>query len=150
MINSNRRWLGPVTQRAIWAATHAPTGTAKDDNDGDGVSNGVKYVLGGSKNTTDVGKLPKVSTTLGGDMVFTFTRDQASIDGTTIVAIEVGIDLATWPSPSPNAVPAGATGPVNPGVTVVKDSPTGFDTVTLTVPQAPDSKEFARLKVSVP
>jgi hypothetical protein len=34
-------------------------------------------------------------------------------------------------------------------VTVVKNTPTDFDTVTLTVPQAPDAEKFARLKVTV-
>ncbi|MCX6878549.1 MAG: Ig-like domain-containing protein [Verrucomicrobia bacterium] len=132
---------------ASWAATNAPTGTPGADYDGDGVSNGVEYVLGGTKDTNDLDKLPRTSTS-GGDLFFIFERDPASIDGSTTVVIEVGTDLATW---TPYAVPDGATGPVNPGVTVVKDWPVvGKDTVTLTVPQAPDSSKFARLKVTVP
>jgi hypothetical protein len=43
-------------------------------------------------------------------------------------------------------VPDAATGPVNLGVTVVEDTSSGFDTVTLTVPKDAASK-FARLKV---
>jgi hypothetical protein len=84
----------------------------------------------------------------GGDIVFTFDRDQKSIDGPTTAIIEVGTTLASWPETC--TVPDGATGPVNPGVTVVKDPSVGFDTVTLTVPQAPDTRKFARLKVTVP
>jgi hypothetical protein len=38
---------------------------------------------------------------------------------------------------------------VGPPVTVAEDSPAGFDTVTLTVPQSPDTKKFARLKVVI-
>ena len=132
---------------ASWAAINATTGTAADDFDGDGVSNGAEYVLGGTKNTNDLSKLPAISTS-GGNVIFTFKRDPKSIDGTTTVAIEVGTDLATWPSPSPYAVPDGAASNV-PGVTVVKGIPAGFDTVTLSVPQAPDAKKFARLKVVV-
>ena len=133
------------TPYQAWAATNAPTGTAKDDADGDGVSNAVEYVLGGSKNTNDVAKLPKASTS-GGNVLFTFTRDQKSIDGTTTVAFEVSADLATWPS----AYTVGAdTAHSDSGVTVIKDTSPGFDTVTLTVPQGSGSGKFARLKVLV-
>ena len=133
---------------ASWAATNAPTGTSGDDFDGDGVTNGAEYVLGGTAATNDLGKLPTL-TTSGGDLVFTFKRVQASIDGSTTVEIEVGTDLLNWPVPSKYAVPDTATGPVNPGVTVVKDAPADFDTITLTVPRAPDATKFARLKVTV-
>ena len=81
-----------ISGYAGWAATNAPTGSAKDDYDGDGVSNGVEYVLGGTKSTNDSGKLPKVSTS-GANLLFTFTRDQKSIDGTTVVTIEVDTDI---------------------------------------------------------
>ena len=135
---------------AAWAATNAPTGTANDDFDGDGVTNGVEYVLGGTKDTNDVGKQPKPSID-GGDMLFTFVRDQASIDGSTSVFIEVGNNLVGWSTaPSPYSVPDGAVS-ANPGVSVVKDSPVaGFDTVTLRVVRAPDTRKFARLRVVVP
>ena len=143
-----RRLLLTVTAPsgyAGWAVTHAPTGTAKDDYDGDGVSNAVEYVLGGSKTTNDRAKLPQ-ATTSGGNLVFTFLRDQKSIDGATSVAIEVGSDLVNWPNSY--AVPDSAAAN-NPGVSVVKNSSPGFDTVTLTLPQAVGAK-FARLKVLVP
>ena len=110
----------------------------------------MEYILGGDKNTNDLGKMPQTSTD-GGDMLFTFERSQASIDGSTTVVIEVSTDLATWnTSPSPYAVPdVAATN--NPGVSVVKDSPVaGMDTVTLRLPRAPDNRKFARLVVIVP
>ena len=136
---------GAASGYASWAATNAPTGTAADDFDGDGVTNAVEYVLGGTKLTNDLGKLPVISTS-GGDMVFTFYRDQASIDGTTTVNIEVGTTLASWPD-SYN-VPDGATTGV---VTVQKNNPSaGTDKVTLTVAQTPDAKKFARLHVATP
>jgi fibronectin-binding autotransporter adhesin len=129
-----------------WAAVNAPSGTSADDFDGDGVSNAVEYVLGGDKDTNDLGKLPVLSTT-GGNLVFSFKRDQESIDGTTTVAIQVGTTLGDWPlSYAVGADTAGSA----PEVTVAKDAPaTGTDTVTLTIPQAPDLKKFARLNVTV-
>ncbi|MCX6879608.1 MAG: hypothetical protein NTW21_38255 [Verrucomicrobia bacterium] len=142
--------LGGSPGYAGWAATNAPTGGANDDYDGDGVYNGVEYVLGGDKDTNDLGKLPQ-SSTAGGDALFTFVRDQASIDGSTTLAVETSTDLVDWATPpSPYAVPSGSSSN-NPGVSVAKDSPVaGMDTVTLRLQRAPDEKKFARLKVTVP
>ena len=129
-----------------WAANNAPTGTAVDDYDGDGVRNGVEYVLGGTKESNDLGKLPKVATS-GGNLIFSFERKQAAIDGTTTLVIETGTTLAAWPGSYP--VPDGAV-VANPGLTVTKDLPTvGTDTVTLTLPQAAGATKFVRLKVTV-
>jgi autotransporter-associated beta strand protein len=132
-----------------WKTTNAPSGEPDADFDGDGVSNAVEFVLGGDKNTNDRAKLPEVRTS-GANMTFSFKRDQDSIDPKIFVMIEVGTDLVTWPTPpSPYAVPDGAT--VNsPGVTVQKGIPEGgTDTVTLTLPLAPDATKFARLKVVI-
>ena len=132
-----------------WAVTNgnAPTGEPDDDYDGDGVSNAVEFVLGGDKDTNDLDKLP-AATASGTDMTFTFVRDEASVDGNVDVTIEVSNDLVTWDAgASPYAVPDSATGPVNPGVTVVDNGDT--HTVTLTIPKAPDSMKFARLKVVI-
>jgi len=129
---------------ASWKAVNAPTGTASDDYDGDGVTNAVEYILGGTKDTKDLSKLPAVSTS-GANLVLTFQRAQASIDGSTTVTIQVGTSLSFWPD-SYN-VP-GTAQANNPGVTVVKDTSLGFDTVTLTVPRGSDGKKFARLVVT--
>lgn len=127
-----------------WTSTNAPTGTAADDFDGDGVENGIEYVLGGTSTSRDAARLPKLSTN-GGNMILSFIRDQASIDGTTTLAIETGTNLTNWPASY--IVPGGAVAN-NPGLTVVKNSPTsGKDTVTLTLPITPGSPRFARIKV---
>jgi hypothetical protein len=133
-----------VAGYASWKAVNAPTGTPDEDYDGDGVSNGVEYGIGGTKDTNDLSKQPAVST-IGANLLFTFQRAQASIDGTTAVAIQVGSELNIW-LVSYNVPGTAQTN--NPGVTVVKDTSLGFDTVTLTVPRAPDAKKFARLVVT--
>ncbi|MFZ9938494.1 MAG: autotransporter-associated beta strand repeat-containing protein, partial [Luteolibacter sp.] len=140
-------WLvhtGAASPYTTWASTNAPTGNPDDDYDGDGVSNAVEFVLGGLATTNDLGKLPTLATN-GTNMTFTFTRTQSSIAASTVVTIEVGTNLSTWPDSY--AVPDEAASN-NPGVTVVKNSPTDFDTVTLTVPQTAGAK-FARLKVAI-
>ena len=127
-----------------WAAANAPTGSSSDDYDGDGVSNALEWVFGGDKDTNDSAKLPDVSTS-GGNLLFTFVRDQDSITDDTDLVIEVGTDLATWPGSY--AVPDAPE--LNlPGVTVV-DNIDGTDTVTLSVPMSPDTEKFARIKVTI-
>ena len=131
-----------------WKAANAPGSNPDDDTDGDGVTNAVEFVLGGTSATNDLDKLP-VAATSGTDMTFTFVRDETSVEASTAVTIEVSTDLVNWNSgSSPYAVPnADTAGPVNPGVTVVDNGAT--HTVTLTIPQAPDTKKFARLKVVI-
>ena len=128
-----------------WASTNAPV-TGSDltaDEDADGVTNGIEFVVGGTISTNDLEKLPTASTD-STNMTFSFERAQQSIDPSVAVSIEVGTDLVNWPDIYP--VPGAAT--AGPPMTVLKDSSPGFDTVTLSVPKAPFASRFARLKVS--
>jgi fibronectin-binding autotransporter adhesin len=134
-----------------WATTNAPGSAPGDDFDGDGVGNALEFVLGGLATTNDISKLPVFSTNEG-NMIFSFFRDQDSIDPKTALSIEVSTDLVNWNTiPSPYVVPDADTGGViQPGVTVDADNPsTGTDKVTLSVPQSPDALKFARLKVII-
>ncbi len=132
----------------IWSATNAPGQTAGQDHDGDGVSNGVEYVLGGSATTQDSGNLPKVTVT-GGNLVFTFKRIQSSKTLDTSMAIEVGTTLAAWPSSyTVGNDNSGSNAGSSAGVTVT-DNLDGYDTVTLTIDQASDPKKFSRLNVTI-
>ncbi|MEO5715170.1 MAG: autotransporter-associated beta strand repeat-containing protein [Luteolibacter sp.] len=131
---------------ASWKITNAPTGTPSDDYDGDGVSNGVEFILGGLASTNDLAKLP-APTIVGSNLIFTFVRDDAAAasPGTT-VQIEVGTTLATWPDVYTVGVDTASS---TAGVTVTDYGTTDTVTVTLTIPQAPDAAKFARLKVRV-
>jgi methionine-rich copper-binding protein CopC len=127
-----------------WAATNTLGSTAEEDFDSDGVPNAIEFVLGGDKNTNDLSKLP-TATISGGNMTFTFVRDRDSVHANVSVAIEVGTELGVWPNVftvGPNTAGSSA------GVTVT-DNGNGTDTITLTVPQVPDTRKFARLKVGI-
>ncbi|MCU0793924.1 MAG: autotransporter-associated beta strand repeat-containing protein [Opitutaceae bacterium] len=128
----------------VWRAAQAPATGADPaaDEDGDGVSNLLEFVLGGSAGSPDRGRLPRVSVS-GGNLVFTFTRDQRSLGAVAALAVETSEDLVTW---NAVVVPDQAT-TANPGVSVVKGVPAGFDTVTLSVPH-PGPRLFARLRVT--
>ena len=147
-LNSSGYLVDAPAGYASWKAINAPgvgPGTTPgEDYDGDCVSNGAEFVLGGTKDTNDLSLLPTISTS-GANMVFSFQRSQASIDGTTTVAIEDSPDLISWPDSYNVPGPAQVN---NPGVTVEKDTSVGFDTITLTVPRAPDAAKFARLLVT--
>jgi len=128
----------------VWVASNATTGGPTDDFDGDGVANAIEFILGGSKDTLDLDKLPTLATP-GTEMTFTFVRDRGSIDPSVNVMIDVSTDLTTWPDP----FTVGAdTASSSAGVTVTNNGD-GSDTITLTTPQSTDTQIFARLKVVI-
>lgn len=128
-----------------WALTNAISSAPNADKDGDGVNNAIEFVLGGTVGGNDLDKLPTVSTTAT-DMIFSFKRARSSIDGVTGLTIELGTTLSAWPT---FFTVGTTTGNSTPGVVVTPNTPTGFDTITLTVPQDSDPKKFARLKATV-
>jgi fibronectin-binding autotransporter adhesin len=119
---------------------------AGDDPDKDGVSNAVEWVVGGNPATgSDVGKLP-VATTPGSNFVVSFKRDQDSKVAGTSVAIQVSTTLIDWPV----VYDVGDTTATSSGGVTVTDNLDGTDTVTLTLPLAPeDPAKFARLRVTI-
>lgn len=130
---------------ASWEIDNGVVGAgAAADSDGDGVSNGIEYVLGGSTAAQDAGKLP-VITTPGGNMVFTFKRAQSSKTAEVTTTIEVGTTLSAFPS---HYNVGNDTVGSDTGV-VVFDNGDGTDTVTLTIAKGADVKKFARLKVTI-
>ena len=135
----------PPGSYAAWASTNAPGGTPDLDFDGDGVRNGIEYLLGGTGFTKDASLLPTTSLS-GANILFSFKRIQSSINANTIVTIQAGSTLQAWPgSYNVGTDSAGSSA----GVTVVKGVPVGYDTVTLSIPRAPDAKKFFRLNVSI-
>lgn len=127
---------------AGWANTKGLSGDPADDFDNDGLSDAVEYVLGTDPKVASAGG-PAVSTS-GSDMVVTFDRTHASLTPDVSVDIEVGTDLAGWPDVY-HVGPIG--GPSSSEVAVADQG--DHDTITLTVPRAPDTAKFARMRVTV-
>lgn len=139
-----KRLLLTVTPYESWAAANSPSENPDDDFDHDGVPNAIEFVLGGDKNTNDASKLPSIATP-DSNMTFSFIRDQDSVGSGVSVAIEVGTNLTTWP----DVFTVGAnTANSTTGVTVTHNG-NGTDTVTLTIPQATETRKFGRLKVTL-
>jgi len=116
-----------------------------DDPDKDGVTNALEWVLGGNPaSVIDTQKLPAV-TTPGGNLMFTFKRDQDSKAAGTLVAIETGTTLDVWPV----VYNVGDTTATSSSGVTVTSNPDGTDTITLTIPRAPDQSKFARLRVTI-
>jgi autotransporter-associated beta strand protein len=138
----------PLAGYALWASINAPhTGTDPNaDEDQDGVANAIEYLLGGTLATPDAARLPQVSTA-SDNVLFTFHRSQSAIDGTTTVDIQTATNLLEWRPADTHMVPDHAAAN-HPGVTVIKNSPPGYDTVTLVLPKSPDSRKFVRLRVT--
>jgi autotransporter-associated beta strand protein len=127
---------------AGWAALNGLSGDPVADFDKDGLPDAVEYVLGSSPTEADGGA--PVGSVVGENLVFTFTRDDASLTPDIEVAVEVGTSLATWP----DVYEVGEdTASSDEGIVVTDNG--SSDTITLTVPVAPDPKKFARLVVTV-
>lgn len=117
---------------AAWASTNSTAQTIDLDHDGDGVSNGVEYFLGGNTDTTGFTATPGVIDTAG-TLSVTWTK-AAGYTGT------YGVDFVVETS----ATLSGAWTAETLGVNVVI---TGND-VKYTFPTG--TKNFARLKVTGP
>jgi len=134
-----------LTGYAAWAETQAPNNLPDDDFDGDGVRNCIEYILGGDRFGPDTAKLPEFLKD-GDTLAFRFLRDQNSIDGSTVVTIELGDDPGNLTEVHP--VPDAAVS--NPeGMNVIKDSSPGFDTILFTIPVGENTRKFGRLRVTL-
>lgn len=133
---------GGGTGFQIWAGSHGLTGADADfaaDPDGDGISNGIEFVIGGEPNPaapdTDSNAGLPLATRAGGDFVFTFTRTHSSAYLNPFV--EFSSDLQSpWIT---------ATDPENAGISITPD--TAVDVISVAIPYGMNPRLFARLRV---
>lgn len=111
-----------------------------DDPDGDGFSNLLEYVLGGTPSLHDATTIAPVPTKSGNDYILTFKRSDRS-ESDTVQTLEYGNDLIGWTS-----IPIGAISAAP--VVVEENVPSAdLDQVTVTLPTNGATQFFARLKV---
>jgi hypothetical protein len=107
------------------------------DPNGNGIPNGLEFVLGGDPATTDIVAQLPIATIQGGDLVFTFSRTDAS------AYLNPTVEFATDLS-GPWATAVHGAG----GVTIQTTGATPSDTVTVTIPRNGAARIFARLRAS--
>jgi autotransporter-associated beta strand protein len=116
------------------------SGGPAGDDDYDGITNLLEYVLCGNPRAASSGILP-TATASSENLVFTFRRIHSTTADTTQV-FQHCTDLSGWAD-----VPIVAGGMV----AILPDTPhLGTDTVTITVPEGTNPRIFGRLKVSTP
>jgi autotransporter-associated beta strand protein len=140
---------------ATWAEANDLDGSPgkeagfNDDPDGDGVANGLEWILGGNPRDGQSGSLITTTASAGGGLTLSFTRNEDSI-GIATLAVDYNATLASpWNSA---AIGATSSGPDANGVTVTIDAVPSPDAVTVNIPasNAPGGKLFGRLKATQP
>lgn len=122
---------------ATWAAVLDLSGNPDADADHDGVPDAAEFVLGTNpKAFSSTGMIAQRTT---GDMILTFSRDDASETGDLQLFVEAGESLDTWSQ----SIQIGATS--SPGVTITENDDQA-DTIIVTIP-ANAARNFARIKV---
>jgi len=137
-----------------WAAANGLDGSPgkedgfDDDPDGDGIANGLEWILGGKPLDGMSGNLVTATATAAGGLTLGFTRNQDAI-GLATLTVEYGTTLASWPGSA--VVGPVSSGPDANGVVVtVNEAPTP-DEVTVNIPASNSApgKLFARLKATL-
>ena len=138
-----------------WASTKGLDGSPGkeagfgDDPDGDGVENGLEWILGGEPLDGKSGGLVTATATAGGGLTLSFTRNEDAVGQATLTVEYNGTLANPW-----NSATVGATnsGPDANGVTVTINTAPTPDAVTINIPasNAVAGKIFARLKATKP
>ena len=119
------------------------------DSSGDGIPNGMAFLLGApGPNERATGHLPVVEITDEGVMVLNFPMRNAAHRGDKVLHLEYSTDLGVWTSVP---VPDTSSGPTQ-GVTFIITPGDPLNTVEATISseEAPDGKIFSRLRAIRP
>lgn len=132
---------------AAWVAGFGLAGAdaaAHADPDQDGVGNATEYVMGTNPSQPDSTR-QTTATMDGGHLRFVFSRDDKSESPGTVLTVESGTDLVTWPMV---LIIGSTTDFSSPGVTVSENG-SAPDTIAVAIPAEPSGRVFARWRVAV-
>jgi hypothetical protein len=118
-----------------------------DDANGDGVSNGLAFLLGAASPSEDASGLVPVVTRSGGNLVLTFNCLNAANRGNAVLSVQQSSDLGVADPWTAAVVPEATGGPVN-GVSfaVTPGNPLNGVVATIQASQAASGRLFGRLK----
>jgi autotransporter-associated beta strand protein len=135
-----------VPSFANWAADRGLSGVPTDNFDDDTLADALEYVFGTNPREIDAVSPVTFTRNGAGALVLTFPRDDASETADTVVRVEAGDDLQTWPlvyQVGPN------TATSSPGVTV-EENGAAPDLITVVIEPAPGmTRVFARVSATV-
>ncbi|MDA0767711.1 MAG: autotransporter-associated beta strand repeat-containing protein [Verrucomicrobia bacterium] len=116
------------------------------DLNGNGLGNGLEWILGGNPLVSDPSVFPMASAD-GSGLTVTFTREEDSI-GEAVLIIEYGTDLNSWPKSA--TIGATSSGPDANGVVVTINTVASPDAVSVFIPasNAVGGQLFSRLKAT--
>lgn len=124
-----------------WANLNNVTGGATDDDEFDGITNLMEFVLNGNPQVSDTNKLP-VMTQDATNFYFDFNRRDDAVPEVSLT-FEHGSTLAAWPGTV--AIPAATDGVAGPPVAITTNGD-GTHHVKVTIPKNGATKLFGRLK----
>lgn len=129
---------------AAWIGTFATNGHSgfTDDADGDGISNGLEFLLGGDPLVPNSAPMPVFAKSVEGGFTYSFHRAARARGHCTVIA-NLSDDMVTWPAE--RAIVIGATS--SPGVTITDQG--DHDVISLQIPGVAP-RTFIRLEVSEP
>jgi autotransporter-associated beta strand protein len=145
--SNNIALVGPTDPYLAWLASWpsltGPNRAPDFDADGDGLANGIEFVLG--SNPTSPSSTGTITTTLTGSS-FNLAFQRAEAAKSYALSVESGPSPTSWTS----SLPIPTTTTAGPPVTVT-DNGASPDDITVAIPILPgDSTKFARIKVNIP
>jgi len=138
-----------TVSKGLTGAPGSGTDPAFDaDLNGNGLGNGLEWILGGNPLVSDPSVFPSASAD-GSGLTITFTREEDSI-GETTLSVEFGHQLSSWPKSA--TIGATSSGPDGNGVVVTINTAVSPDAVSVFIPDsnAVGGKLFSRLKATQP
>jgi len=132
-----------LTQFEAWSGSAA----FNADANGDGVSNGLAFLLGATSPSVNASGLVPIVTESGGNLVLTFSCLNAASRGNAVLSVQHSSDLGISDSWIATAVPDVSGGPVN-GVSfvVTPGNPLNGVVATIQASGAANGKLLGRLK----